>query len=77
MRFRASKLIAVDELESRYGEVSSRLPLIVYCRSGMRSRRAVRFLKSKGYAQVFNLSGGILAWYREFQDHFLESDLPI
>jgi molybdopterin/thiamine biosynthesis adenylyltransferase/rhodanese-related sulfurtransferase len=75
MRFRSSKLIAVDELETRYSEVSSRLPVVVYCRSGVRSRRAVRLLRSKGYDDVLNLSGGILAWYREFQDYLLEHDL--
>jgi adenylyltransferase/sulfurtransferase len=77
MRFRGSRLIAVDELESRYGEISSELPLVVYCRSGIRSRRAAQLLRSKGYEQVLNLSGGILAWYREFQDHLLESDVAI
>lgn len=77
MRFRGSRLIAVDELESRYGEISSEQPLVVYCRSGIRSRRAARLLRSKGYTQVLNLSGGILAWYREFQDHLLESDVAI
>ncbi|MBA4076681.1 MAG: molybdenum cofactor biosynthesis protein MoeB [Cyanobacteria bacterium PR.023] len=77
MRFRGSRLIAVDELESRSGEISSELPLVVYCRSGIRSRRAAQLLRSKGYEQVLNLSGGILAWYREFQDHLLESDVAI
>jgi adenylyltransferase/sulfurtransferase len=77
MRFRASKLIAVDELESRYSEVSPHFPVVVYCRSGMRSRRAAVILRSKGYGEVLNLSGGILAWYREFQDHLLESDVSI
>lgn len=77
MRFRGSRLIAVDELESRYGEISSELPLVVYCRSGIRSRRAAQLLRCKGYEQVLNLSGGILAWYREFQDHLLESDVAI
>lgn len=75
MRFCASKLIAVDELESRYSEVSPHFPVVVYCRSGMRSRRAAVILRSKGYGEVLNLSGGILAWYREFQDHLLESDV--
>lgn len=77
MRFRGSRLIAVDELENRYGEISSGLPLVVYCRSGIRSRRAAQFLRNKGYEQVLNLSGGILAWYREFQDYLLESDVAI
>jgi len=75
MRFGGSKLIAVDELESRLSEVSSNLPVIVYCRSGIRSLRAARLLRSKGHSEVLNLTGGILAWYREFQDYLLESDI--
>lgn len=75
MRFGGSKLIAVDELENRSSEVSSNLPVIVYCRSGIRSLRAARLLRSKGHSEVLNLTGGILAWYREFQDYLLESDI--
>lgn len=75
MRFCGSKLIGLDELDSRFSEVAPRLPVVVYCRSGIRSLRAARLLRSRGYSEVLNLSGGILAWYREFQDYLLESDI--
>lgn len=33
-----------------------------YCRSGGRSMIASKFLISKGYKNVFNILGGIMAW---------------
>jgi rhodanese-related sulfurtransferase len=35
---------------------------IVYCHHGMRSLRAVQWLRQKGYARVWSLTGGIDAW---------------
>ena len=37
-------------------------PVIVYCDTGNRSAKAAAALRSKGYARVMNLSGGIGAW---------------
>ena len=34
----------------------------VYCRSGARSTSACKFMESKGFEEVINLQGGILAW---------------
>ena len=36
--------------------------LIVYCHHGMRSLKAVEYLKAKGYNNVVNLAGGIHEW---------------
>ena len=37
-------------------------PIVVYCHHGMRSQRACEWLRSVGYENVFNLTGGIEAW---------------
>ncbi|MFP5382365.1 MAG: rhodanese-like domain-containing protein [Gammaproteobacteria bacterium] len=34
------------------------------CRSGARSAQACAFMASKGYGNMHNLSGGIMAWAR-------------
>jgi adenylyltransferase/sulfurtransferase len=39
--------------------------IVLYCHHGMRSARAQGFLKSHGYSNVWNLTGGIDAWSRE------------
>ena len=36
--------------------------LIVYCHHGMRSLKAVEYLKAKGYENVVNLASGIHEW---------------
>ena len=36
--------------------------ILVYCRSGVRSANAKRFLNENGYSKVYNLLGGIEAW---------------
>jgi rhodanese-related sulfurtransferase len=55
-------LIPVDELEARFGELSKDKPVIVYCRSGKRSATAAAILVSKGFPQVYDMTGGINAW---------------
>ena len=37
-------------------------PMMVYCRSGNRSGSVCRTLTSRGFDNVYNLSGGIMAW---------------
>jgi adenylyltransferase/sulfurtransferase len=36
--------------------------VLVYCRSGARSKAAIAALSAAGYTRLFNLEGGILAW---------------
>jgi len=40
----------------------------VYCRSGNRSRQACAIMKSVGFANAYNLEGGILEWEGEIED---------
>lgn len=61
-RLENSILIPLSELASRFHELNTDREIVVYCRSGARSARAVQFLQSKGYTKAKNLTGGILAW---------------
>jgi rhodanese-related sulfurtransferase len=56
-------LIPLHLLESDYGKLESfkDREIIVYCRSGNRSRFATQFLREKGY-DATNMLGGILDW---------------
>ncbi|MGE9269719.1 MAG: rhodanese-like domain-containing protein [Verrucomicrobiales bacterium] len=40
----------------------SHLPCIIYCHHGMRSLRAVEWLRSHGYTASFSMAGGIHQW---------------
>jgi phage shock protein E len=37
-------------------------PIYIYCRSGVRSRKAGAVLEKMGFKQIFDLQGGILSW---------------
>ena len=56
-------LIPLGELPTRLSEVPADRPVVVACRSGRRSARAVAFLNEQGIDAV-NLAGGMLAWHR-------------
>lgn len=56
------KLIPLDQLPERINELDSAREMVVYCRSGVRSGRAVELLKTAGFRKVKNLVGGILRW---------------
>ena len=59
-------LIPLNDLPNRYSELPKDKPIVVYCRSGARSARAVAFLRAQGFANAFSLSGGFMGW-TEFQ----------
>lgn len=58
-------LIPVKEITSRIGELDRDKPLLVYCHSGVRSKAASQLLLSEGFTEVYNMSGGIIAWQGE------------
>jgi sulfur-carrier protein adenylyltransferase/sulfurtransferase len=55
-------VIPVDQLPERINELDTAREMVVYCRSGARSGRAVELLKSAGFRKVKNLTGGVLRW---------------
>ena len=57
-----SVLIPLGDLPKRVGELNSADDIVVHCRSGVRSAKAVNFLKTAGFTKLKNLKGGILAW---------------
>lgn len=78
MRLRNSTLIPLPELTERISELDGEeRPIVVYCRSGVRSRKACSLLRDCGFEDVRNLTGGILAWYREFEEKSIESDAAL
>ncbi len=60
-------LIPVNQLESRLAEIDEHRDenIVVYCRSGARSGRAVEMMRRYGFNNAVNLAGGVLAWSDE------------
>lgn len=65
-RIDGSLLIPLPELASRLGEISKTVDVIIHCKSGVRSARAVSILNQHGFTRAASLSGGILAWIEAY-----------
>jgi rhodanese-related sulfurtransferase len=52
----------LDTVPAAYKNLPKGVKLVVYCRSGHRSAKAVSFLVSHGYENAVSLDGGITAW---------------
>ncbi len=65
-------LIPLGQLASRLSELDSAEEMVVFCKAGTRSARALELLASAGFRKVKNLKGGINAWARE-----IDPSMPI
>ena len=54
--------IPVDSLSGRLDELSEDDELLVYCRTGNRSARAVGTLEDAGFTKIFHMDEGITGW---------------
>jgi adenylyltransferase/sulfurtransferase len=61
-RIPGSTLLPLPQLPQRVGELDADREMVVHCKSGMRSAKAIQFLKQQGFRKLKNLKGGILAW---------------
>jgi adenylyltransferase/sulfurtransferase len=60
------ELIPVGDIPENIDRIKKDVPVIVQCRSGGRSARVIAALQHQyGLTNLYNLTGGILAWSRE------------
>ncbi len=64
--------IPLGQLAGRLSELDSAEEMVVLCKGGTRSARALELLVSAGFKKVKNLKGGINAWARE-----VDKSLPV
>jgi sulfur-carrier protein adenylyltransferase/sulfurtransferase len=64
--------IPLGVLAARLSELDSAREMVVLCKAGTRSARALELLVSAGFRRVKNLQGGINAWARE-----VDPELPV
>jgi adenylyltransferase/sulfurtransferase len=57
--------IPLGELPRRLNELDPASVIVVHCKSGGRSARAVALLRERGFSRAANLTGGILRWINE------------
>jgi adenylyltransferase/sulfurtransferase len=61
-RIPGSRLIPLGQLPSRMSELDSADEIVLQCKSGARSARALKLLQEAGFGKLSNVEGGILAW---------------
>ncbi|HEV8130963.1 MAG TPA: molybdopterin-synthase adenylyltransferase MoeB [Acidobacteriota bacterium] len=61
-RLGGSHLIPLGEIPQRVNELNSADEIVVHCKMGGRSAKAVEFLRQAGFKKVKNLKGGIDLW---------------
>ena len=54
--------IPLDELEKRLAEIPKTGKVVLICRTGNRSAQGTKLLRSKGFDNVFNSTGGMSTW---------------
>jgi sulfur-carrier protein adenylyltransferase/sulfurtransferase len=71
-RLEGAQLIPLGQMAARLSELDSAREIVLFCKSGTRSTRALELLASAGFRKVKNLKGGINAWARE-----VDPSLPV
>lgn len=56
------ELIPLNTVMDHVDRIHSDKKVVVHCRSGKRSADAIKLLEKKGFTNLLNLKGGILAW---------------
>ncbi|HPC60438.1 MAG TPA: molybdopterin-synthase adenylyltransferase MoeB [Verrucomicrobiota bacterium] len=64
-RIPGALLLPLSQLGQRWSELNPDQSYYLYCKSGVRSLRAVQFLRRLGFHQLKSVRGGIDAWSRE------------
>ncbi len=54
--------IPAQELDKALNKIPRDKKILVYCKSGRRSTQASEILVNNGFAQVYNMKGGIVEW---------------
>ncbi|HEY1664019.1 MAG TPA: molybdopterin-synthase adenylyltransferase MoeB [Verrucomicrobiae bacterium] len=64
-------LLPLSQIEQRFTELDPNTQYYIHCKSGVRSMKALQFLRGQGFKYLKNVKGGILAWSEE-----IDSNVP-
>jgi adenylyltransferase/sulfurtransferase len=69
VRIEGTTVIPLGELPRRLDELDRTKDLLVHCKVGGRSAKAVTLLREQGFDRAVNVAGGILAWVDRIEPH--------
>ncbi|VVD69427.1 rhodanese-like domain-containing protein [Pandoraea terrigena] len=60
----SARNVPLDDVEQKVGQVikNKAAPILIVCKNGQGGARAQTLLRGLGYAEAFNLQGGIATW---------------
>jgi adenylyltransferase/sulfurtransferase len=72
VRIEGAELIPLGSILERMNELDTAEPIALYCKSGVRSAKALHQLREAGFRKLKNVRGGVTAWARE-----IDPSLPV
>jgi sulfur-carrier protein adenylyltransferase/sulfurtransferase len=66
-KIEGTQSIPLPDLPQRFKELPKDKLIVLHCKMGGRSSRALKFLRSQGYGRLKNLDGGINAWAKRIE----------
>ena len=63
-RVEGAILMPLGQIPNHHAELPRDRKLMLMCRTGVRSENATKWLLARGYDNVLNVGGGIVAWHR-------------
>jgi len=72
VHIKGADLIPLGDILERMNELDTAENLVLMCKSGVRSAKALHTLRDAGFRKLKNLRGGVLAWARE-----VDTSLPV
>jgi len=63
-----SVLIPKGDIPAKLSELPQDKPIVLHCKSGVRSAESLAVLKSAGFASATHVQGGVLAWIKQVDD---------
>ncbi len=67
-----AELIPLNTVLEHKDKIAKDKPVVIHCKGGVRSAKAIRALEEEGYTNLINLKGGIVAYAKE-----VDKTLPI
>jgi len=64
-RIPGTQLLPLSQLSERYAELDPEQEYYLHCKAGVRSLKALHFLRAQGFKRLKSVSGGINAWSDE------------
>jgi len=66
-RLDGARLIPMRQIPASLEQLHTGQPVVVICHHGIRSQQVALYLEHQGFAQVYNLRGGVDGWARDVE----------